>query len=97
MRIKCKVCGETLDDYKVLEHAIDRHNDKDAKRILFELKRAKETAKNPPFEAVDELGVKWLILPKEHIQRVAVREDLKQIHIWIYGGLIVVDVSKITG
>ena len=34
MIIKCKLCGETMEHRKILEHAVIKHDDPDAKELL---------------------------------------------------------------
>ena len=38
-KTRCKICGEYFDPLKTLEHAVIKHNDKDAKEILEQLNK----------------------------------------------------------
>lgn len=40
---RCKICGETIEHLAVLEHAVLKHNDKEAAEVLEELNRHRLT------------------------------------------------------
>lgn len=71
---------------ELVQHAITKHKDLMALDILRDIKRLKDPKNRSYGQVVDELGVKWLIIGRDMLDKVMIRSDLKVVHLWIDGG-----------
>jgi hypothetical protein len=85
-KFKCRVCGEMVEEVKLVQHAITKHKDLMALDILADIKRLTDPKNRSYGQVVDELGVKWLVIGRDMLDKVMIRSDLKVMHVWIDGG-----------